>query len=264
MLFVCVAHLVDGMFNFPRERIGGASLFWLAIGFLWILVPRDNTRISFPHRYLWVAVLIAGWGIWTTGRRIGYDYHHLRVHSAERTQDWPTVLTEGRKALTYGSLRANTWIAMGRAHYRKGEVDQAILSHRNALGLHPNSLNAQNNLGISLRKAGRTDEAILALRRAIELYPGFVEAHNNLGNALRDIGQIDASIRTFEHILEKPNAQIPQIYINLARSYVISGETRKAHASYTQALTLDPENLTAQRERNQIEKSHQHEPIDRS
>lgn len=261
-MFVVVAHLVDGQFNFPRERVGGASLFWASVAVPWLLT-RDERRVD-PGRlfYVGLACLLL-WSAQLTTRRIGYDYHHLRVHAAERAGDWPTVLEQAPRAFAYGSFRANTWIALGRAHYRAGDVDAAIAAYRNALDLHPNSLNAYNNLGTAYRKAGRPEEAILALKRAIELYPAFVEAHNNLGNALRDLGEIEASIRAFETALAK-NPNIAQIHVNLGRSYEAIGDVQRARFSYLNALKLDPNHQGARRALTRLMPPPEEPSVDRS
>lgn len=243
MMAVFASHLVDGLFNFPRERIEGASLFWLAVAGMWILRPTPARRVTLGTLPLAGAILVLIWATQLTVRRIGYDYHHLRVHVAEREGNWPEVLRQGPRAIRYGDFRANTWIAMGRAHYRIGDVDDAIRAHEMALTLHPNSLNAYNNLGIAYRKAGRPAEAIASLRRALALFPGFVEARNNLGNALRDVGEIDASIAVFENLLSQ---DVPaQIHVNLGRSYILKGDMQNAWRSFQNALKVDPDNRAA-------------------
>jgi tetratricopeptide (TPR) repeat protein len=261
-VFVVVAHLVDGMFNFPRERIGGASHFWLAIGTIWLMRPSDPMRMS----RLAIASIAIGllWCTQMTVRRIAYDYHHLRVHVAERDLDWQTVLDHGPKAAGYGNFRANTWIAMGRAKYRTGDPESAIVLHKKALTLHPNSLNAHNNLGIALRMVGRTEEAVIALQRAIQLYPTFVEAQNNLGNALRDLMRIQDSIDVFERVLRQGTAHIPTLHINLARSYIAAGDTIRARGSYSTALKLDPSNSVARRELDALRPKSPSSGLDRS
>ena len=122
-------------------------------------------------------------------------------------------------------------------------MEDAIRAHEKALTLHPNSLNAHNNLGIAYRKAGRPAEAIASLRKAIALFPAFIEARNNLGNALRDVGEIDASISVFEKLVTR---DVPaQIHVNLARSYVAKGDMQSAWRSFQKALEIDPDNRAA-------------------
>jgi O-antigen ligase/Flp pilus assembly protein TadD len=244
MLAVMLAHLVDGMFNFPRERVGGASLFWLALGSVWILVPNRGRLIEASPVWALPAAVVVAWFAYTTWKQIEYDYHHLRVHTAERSGDWHTVLTQGRKAVHYGDYRANTWIAMGRAHYRFGEIDDAIRAQEKAISLHPNSLNAHNNLGVAYRKAGRASESIASLEQAIYLYPGFVEARNNLGNALRDVGRIDESILELEALAAR-EVRIPQVYVNLGRSYIAKGDAARARRSFKAALEMSPNHPAA-------------------
>lgn len=245
-IFIIVAHSVDGMFNFPRERPGGASLFWVAIGGLWTAAPGRIRRTQPGMMLPVILVSVLAWATQMTVRRAAYDYHHLKVHVAERAGDWQTILEHAPRASAYGSFRANTYIALGRAHYRTGSTASAIEAYEKALSLHPNSLNAHNNLGIAYRRAGRTDEAVLSLKTAIRLYPGFTEAYNNLGNALRDRGELDASIEVFEGLIRR-GARIPQIHVNLGRSYREKGELLKARISFMNALKLDPQNRAALR-----------------
>jgi O-antigen ligase len=261
-LFILLAHTVDGLFNFPRERVGGASLFWLAVGALWVVAPRDTRRIRLSAMLGLVPLVLIIWSAQMTVRRIGYDYHHLQVHIAERSGDWSTVLDQGPRALTYGDFRANTLIAMGRAFYRTGDAVSAITAHERALTLHPNSLNAHNNLGIAYRRVGRTDEAVLSLKAAIRLYPDFSQARNNLGNALRDRGEVDASIEVFKDLIRR-GTWLPQVHINLGRSFLEKGDVPNARTSYINALKLDPQNQAARKALEALSPKRD-KPLDRS
>ncbi|HAA74575.1 TPA: hypothetical protein DCE37_05595 [Candidatus Latescibacteria bacterium] len=262
-LFVIFAHSVDGMFNFPRERIAGASVFWFAIGAVWVAAPQRVRMRSITRAHLIIPAVILLWGCLMTGRRLAYDYHHLRVYTAERRQDWTTVLEHAPMAAAHGDFRANTFIAQGRAYYRTGKTPEAIEAYHHGLSLHPNSLNAHNNLGIAYRRAGRTDEAIQSLRSAIRLFPLFAEAHNNLGNTLRDRGDIDASIEVLRGAtrMGTPRAQV---HVNLGRSYLAKGDSVSARISFMNALRLAPGNRVAREALEELRPTIEEPGVDRS
>lgn len=244
-LVVVLAHLGDGLFNFPRERITPAFLFWFSAGGLLRLDPRQ-ARPEVGRWGLALAGLLLLATTYVTVNRLNYDVHHLKVYRAEREQAWDEVIRSGERASAIGDYRANTFIAMGRAHERQGRPSQAVDAHRRALTLHPNSLNAHNNLAIALRKTGDLDGAERAAKRAIELLPSFKEAHNNLGNVHRDRQDWPEAIASFERALEiDPYNAV--IRVNLGRALASSGDPYHAELQFRNAIALSPENLPAQR-----------------
>ena len=165
---------------------------------------------------------------------------------AEREHAWDEVIREGERASAIGDYRANTFIALGRAHERQGRPAQAVDAHRRALALHPNSMNAHNNLAIALRKTKDLEGAERAARRAIELYPNFKEAYNNLGNVYRDRLDWPRAILSFERALEiDPHNTV--IRVNLGRALASSGDLYHAELQFRNAIALSHESAIAQR-----------------
>lgn len=238
-LVVVLAHLGDGVFNFPRERVTPAFLFWFACGGLWVIDPRPSPLV--PSRGIFVGagclILLA---TYVTATRLAYDVYHLRVHRAERQQDWDQVIRQAEAASEIGDYRANTFIALGRAHERQGRPVDAIAAYRRALVLHPHSLNAHNNVAIALRKTRDYDGAEQAAKRAIELNPRFPEAYNNLGNIYRDRSQWSRAIEAFERALEFAPHN-PVIRVNLGRALAASGDLTGAEQQARNTLALAPD-----------------------
>jgi len=248
---VVLAHLGDGMFNFPRERIASACCFWFGLGAIArIHADRFPNPATYPRRSrvlgsgLGILLLLAGLGM--TVKRLAYDRHHLHVFYGERRGDWHTVINEAQRARKYGPLRANTFIALGRALYRTGDLAGAQEAYETALYLHPNSLNAYNNIGIVYRRTGQFDKAIVALKKALHLYPGFPEATVSLGNTYRDMGRWDDAITTYQEALGQ-DALFPQIHYNLGKIYHRKGDLLGAQNSYLAALKSDPNYAPARR-----------------
>ncbi len=250
-LVVLLAQLGDGVFNFPRERVSPAFLFWSSVGILLILDPGRSVTTRFARLQLGLIASVLIVGGYLTVKRLTYDIHHLNVHRAERKQDWDGVLGSGARAAAIGSYRANTFIAVGRAQDHQGRPSQAIDAYRRALELHPNSINAHNNVAIALRKTGSLEEAEHSARRAIELYPNFIEAHNNLGNIYRDGRKWPSAIRSLERALELAPHN-PLIRVNLGRTLALSGDLRGAERQFRNALVLSPEFAPALRSLQQL------------
>ena len=249
---LALAHLGDGMFNFPRERVAPALCFWFALGGI-ALLHRDRfsnvaeRRVHsrrFPIAATGLGCLLLIASLCIGYRRLRYDIHHLQVFYGERRGDWATVMAEAERAGVYGPLRTNTFIALGRARYRTGSLTGAETAYLTALRIHPNSLNAYNNLGIVYRQTGQLESAADAFRSALKLCPGFPEACNNLGNVYRDQGRLNDAIGAYRQAVGLP---VPQIHYNLGRAYLLQGNPLRAQENYLLALKIDPRYLPARR-----------------
>ena len=67
--------------------------------------------------------------------------------------------------------------------------------------MRPAFAEAHGNLGIALKEAGQLDEAIVSFRQAIALKPAFREACGNLGNALKDQGRLEEATAAYRHAI---------------------------------------------------------------
>jgi len=245
-----LAHLIDGLFNFPRERITPALYFWFALGCIACLHAHHfPPKVSLFSQSGSTIVFTLGLLLFLSSLAIGYkrfryDQHHLQVYYGERREDWPTVIAEARKASEYGALRANTFIALGRGLYKTGDLSGAQEAYETALRLHPNSLHVYNNLGIVYRRTGQSKQAIQAFQKALYLYPGFPEAINNLGNVYRDLEQWDQAIKTYQKALGQ-GIKYSQLYYNLGKAYHMKGNVLRAQENYMLALQQNPNNRSA-------------------
>jgi tetratricopeptide (TPR) repeat protein len=240
-----LAHLGDGMFNFPRERIVPAFCFWFSLGCIARIHSEtfvDTSRTSSipPASHVVPLFIVLALALYVSSIRLRFDTHHLRVHLAERVGDWERVRQEAEFADAIGPLRFRTYTALGLARSRLGDLPGAESAYRKALTLHPNYPHTHNNLAIVFRRMGRAKEAIEALNSALYLYPGFPEAHNNMGQAFRDLGRYDEAIASYERALPL-RQDVPQIYYNLGEAYRLKRQLHKAQASYLTALEKDPE-----------------------
>lgn len=94
---------------------------------------------------------------------------------------------------------------------RMGKYSESVKANLKTLSLHPNYINALNNLGLGLLAVGRPREAELAWKRFIEIWLYYNGVHNRLGNLYAGQGFIDKAITQFKESLKiDPNDKIAQ------------------------------------------------------
>ena len=67
---------------------------------------------------------------------------------------------------------------------KKGDIDEAILDYKDALGLDPNDYDSWYNLGVLYSQKGLLDEAVNAYSEALRIKPNDSEAIEGLNKAL--------------------------------------------------------------------------------
>jgi tetratricopeptide (TPR) repeat protein len=126
----------------------------------------------------------------------------------------------------------------------RGQLEQAVASHRRAIECAPNYAEGYNNLGSVLNDLGRTTEAAGCYRRAIELKGSFALAHANLGSALLLLGRFEESIRSFEQALAL-NAQLADARRQLGSAMRQLGRLSEAVMHLCQVVSERPSDVTA-------------------
>ncbi|MBT4139903.1 MAG: tetratricopeptide repeat protein [Candidatus Latescibacteria bacterium] len=256
LMAIVIAYLIEGLFSFPRAQIMPNLYFWFALGGLALInlthKTTHKTPTAQPAKYFFLfAIPLLCLSIQITFKRIQYDRHHLKVHTSERTADWTTVIEEANQAYQYGTLRANTSIAHGRALYRTREFLKAKDAYTIALTRHPYSLNAYNNLGIVHRRLGEYNHAISAFKNALNLFPNFIEAHFNMGLAYIDQEKWDEALKSFSKA-ESLGLKNPHLYFYLGQIYHLRKNLPKAQDYYMKSLEQHPQFEPAQRALSQL------------
>lgn len=126
-----------------------------------------------------------------------------------------------------------------------GRFDEAIASHRTALGINPNLVSAYYNLGNAYRQINDFALAADNFRQACQRQPGFVEALNNLGATLLQLERYDEALPCFvEAAGLGPGSALTQYSLGLClyrlRRYP------EAISALRRAVVLDPNQLDAQ------------------
>ena len=135
---------------------------------------------------------------------------------------------------------------LGNALVGLGDKKAAAVCYRAALAVRPDYADAQANLGLMLFEDGRIEEAMACYRAALALDPASPILHNNLGNAHVRQGDFAAATEAFEQAIRlDPRYVAPRI--NAGNAMLERGDPQTAIACYESALRLAPEQVEAHR-----------------
>ncbi|MBT5796475.1 MAG: tetratricopeptide repeat protein, partial [Porticoccaceae bacterium] len=122
----------------------------------------------------------------------------------------------------------------------KSELDAAIDSHKQAIKIKPDYVEAYYNMGVALNEKIELDAAIDSYKQAIKIKPDYAEAYGNMGIALKDKGEVDAAIDSYKQALKiKPD--YADAYSNMGVALKGKGDLDAAIESYKQAIKIKPD-----------------------
>lgn len=108
-----------------------------------------------------------------------------------------------------------------------------------ALKQNPSDVDANLQLGIIMAKLGDHNEAMKYFDKVISLDGKHSGAMNNRGNLFM-IGDKYAEAQKAYLVASQASPKDAQIWVNLARAYTRTGETKKAKAAFVKAQSIDP------------------------
>ena len=138
---------------------------------------------------------------------------------------------------------ARAWYLLGRTKYNEELYEQAISSFERSLSLHPLDVEAENNLGLSLRGVNKLELAKAAFQNAIDwqgMPASDAQPFLNLGVLLADQGESDKAIS----MLAKAVAlapENPEAHEQLGAAYLKKDDLSKARSEMETAVKLSPE-----------------------
>ena len=140
---------------------------------------------------------------------------------------------------------AEAWYGLGRIRYTQQRFQDSADCFERALVLDPQSVKAENNLGLSYEGLNRTEDATVAYRNAIKwqkdsLHPS-EQPLLNLGIVLLHQGKLPEA----EQLLTQAASIAPRdanIREQLGHLYLQTNELPKAQFQFEQAIVLNPKN----------------------
>jgi tetratricopeptide (TPR) repeat protein len=124
-------------------------------------------------------------------------------------------------------------------------AEEAIVFHRVATALRPQSAGSYLGLGNALYVQKKLPEAAEAYGRAILLEPGFAAAHFQLGRVLRHQGRLPEAIDAYRRSIEL-RSDSSSSYTDLGMALDIQGKFPEAEEALRHAVQLEPNSFPAQ------------------
>jgi tetratricopeptide (TPR) repeat protein len=132
------------------------------------------------------------------------------------------------------------WFDRGLQQANLGDLEGAIASWENALGLNPNLAQAWHNRGSALAHLGRLEDAIASYNKAVELNPNDAQAWNARAYALYNLRRWEEAIICWDKVIElQPNFH--EGWYNRGCALENWGRVEAAIASFRKALEIQPD-----------------------
>jgi Flp pilus assembly protein TadD len=200
-------------------------------------------------------------------RNVALDYVLLN--------DYPDAAKWAQRSLQIDNSNPETWYTLGRVWYSTGKFQDAVACFRHTLALAPESVKAENNLGLAYEGLGQSDQAIQAYRtaigfagklkradeqplinlaiillhrsklsealdlltRAAAIAPGDVRVHEQLGQLYSEQNQWASAQSQFE-IAVSLAPEDYRLHFLLGRVYQREGMEEKARAEFSRSAAL--------------------------
>ncbi len=190
--------------------------------------------------------------------------------------DYKDADTWMSKSVEWNPNDGEAWYGLGRIKYSEHSFGEALENLQHALGLLPQSVKTENNIGLALEALNRPDEAVAAYRQAIawqqesptpseqplenlgvllvdryrleealpllreaaRIAPGESKVHAALGKLYERRGDLGAAQGELERAVAL-DAKSGSLHFQLGQVYRRQGEKTKAAAEFAQASALD-------------------------
>jgi len=165
---------------------------------------------------------------------VASDY--VLLHDYTDADKWFTAVT------VESPTNAHAWYLLGRTKYNENNFADAVSSFERALALHPRDVEAENNLGLSLRELNESEKAKAAFQAAIDWQgdaPTDSQPFLNLGTILADENEFDKSIPYLAKAASL-SPQNPKIHEELGEVYEAQKKLPQAQAELENAVALAP------------------------
>lgn len=136
----------------------------------------------------------------------------------------------------------DAWYVLGRTKYNESEFTEAISDFEKAIGLRPNYVEAENNLGLCWKELNDQEKARAAFETAISWQgsaPVDAQPFLNLGTLLADDGRNKEALPylTKAAALSPDN---PTVHEQLGKVYVALNDLPEAQAELQRAIAVAP------------------------
>jgi tetratricopeptide (TPR) repeat protein len=121
----------------------------------------------------------------------------------------------------------------------------AIQGFQQVLEKDPDNHDALIGLGYAYAWSGDTPKALYPFSKAQRVQPGSVEARKGLGHTYLIAGNGTAAAKVFKDLVKQFPEQ-SSYFMGLGQAYILKDEIKNARKALSEALSIDPNNKTAQ------------------
>lgn len=161
--------------------------------------------------------------------------------SLEKRGELDQAVATYREAVKRDPQRSDAYLRLAILHDQHGKFKESGEYYRAALKVDPSNPEVHCNLGYSCYLQQRWEEAESHLRKALELNPDDPSAHSNLALVLARTERFDEAFAEFR----RGGCDESQAHSNLGFVLALDHRWQEARAQYTRALDLNPGLQTA-------------------
>jgi tetratricopeptide (TPR) repeat protein/O-antigen ligase len=187
-LLAVINVLINACFSFPFQMSIPPVLFmaYLGIACSWYENHSTDMTIRLSQKVGYVVLLLIitlfiGM-LYVSYALIQSDKHFMKVIVAEQTKQWPMVISESQKALTYNPYNKELYSFIGRAELEMNQPEKAIKSFDQVLSTYPYHINSLANKGTALMKTNQPSLAAACFKQVLHYLPVLVKVRKLLVN----------------------------------------------------------------------------------
>jgi tetratricopeptide (TPR) repeat protein len=144
----------------------------------------------------------------------GVAEYVTRAREHERRGQLQQAIDEHLEALELHPEVAQLHVNLVSLYGRTEQFERAAEHYRKALAINPNQADLHYNYGVLLHQFERYGEAWDAFERAVEANPDYAEAHNNLGQLLERQGRFDEALERYRKAVQaRPDYRLARFHL---------------------------------------------------
>jgi eukaryotic-like serine/threonine-protein kinase len=178
--------------------------------------------------------------------------HHLRAGRWHRASEWTRAVAAYQAALAQRPDEYWTLFRLAKCLENLRQLTAAEALFRSCIALRPEDPTAYNNRGCVLLSQRKWDLAVEVFEAALSKDPDYALAYSNLMLAHAERKQVSEAEKVYQRYLEHHRAdpvERSRALVSLGLAYDRAGQPEKALARYDAAVTADPRNALAHRNR---------------
>ena len=148
------------------------------------------------------------------------------------------------QSLKWNDKNAESWYVLGRIRYSSGDLPSAVTCFQRAIALAPESVKAENNLGLAYEGLNRMEDAVAAYRTAISWQQNVPHPSEqplfNLAIVLAHEEHFDEALQLLVRAVAIAPLD-PKIHQQLGQLYLKQGKLSEAQGELEKAVTLAPD-----------------------